>query len=78
MNALPVIFLNPTHCSIISLHVSSVFGYFNNSLIRKPLYNEYLKTIYTDNSKNLDFELRNTTSTYSNIEEIFSVFEHEI
>ena len=56
----------------------SQFGYFNNSLIKKPLYDEYLKTIYTDNSKNLDFELRNTTSTYSNIEEIFSVFEPEI
>lgn len=56
----------------------SNFGYFNNSLIKKPAYNEYLKTVYTDNSKNLDFELRNTTSTYSNIEEIFSVFEPEI
>lgn len=56
----------------------SQFGYFNNSLIKKPAYNEYLKTVYPDNSKNLDFELKNTTSTYSNIEEIFSVFEPEI
>jgi len=64
--------------SVRTLWGISQFGYFNNSLIRKPLHNEYLKTIYTDNSKNLDFELRNTTSTYSNIEEIFSVFEPEI
>ena len=56
----------------------SQFGYFKNSLIKKPAFNEYLKVVYTNNSKNLSFELKNSQSTYSNIEEIFAVFEPEI
>ena len=54
------------------------FGYFNNTLIKKPNYNEYLKVIHTDSVNNVAFELKDTTSTYSNIEEIFAIFEPEI
>ena len=55
------------------------FGYFDNGLLKKPKYNEYLKTIdATPGKKQNAFNLKNTQSTYSSIEEIFSVFEPEI
>jgi len=65
--------------SIRSLWGLSNFGYFNNNLIRKPNYNEYIKTIDTQNGKKQNaFDLKNNTLTYSNIEEIFSLFEPKI
>jgi hypothetical protein len=65
--------------SVRSLWGSSNFGYYNNSLIRKPNYNEYLKTIDTQNGKKQNaFDLKNNNATYSNIEEIFSLFEPKI
>jgi hypothetical protein len=65
--------------SVRALWSAPNFGYFDNSLLKKPKYNEYLKTIdTTPNKKQTAFNLKNTQSTYSSIEEIFSVFEPEI
>jgi hypothetical protein len=56
----------------------SNFGYFNNSLIKKPLPTEYLKVIKTNQSLQNDFDLVNNQSTYSKIDEIFNVFDIEL
>ena len=65
--------------SVRALWSAPNFGYFDNSLLKKPNYNEYLKTIdTTPNKKQNAFNLKNTQSTYSSIEEIFSVFEPEV
>jgi hypothetical protein len=53
----------------------SQFGYFNNKLIKKPLPTEYLKIIKTNTDKQNVFDITNTESTYSMIDEIFSVFD---
>ena len=62
--------------SVRSLWGVSNFGYFDNSLIKKPSYDEYLKIIYTDQTPQRAFELNKTT--YSKIDEIFAVFEPNI
>lgn len=55
------------------------FGYFDNELIKKPNYDEYLKVIYTDTTKEqTSFELLDNTSTYSKIDEIISIFNKDI
>ena len=54
------------------------FGYFNNSLIKKPLPTEYLKVIKTNQPLQNDFDLVNNESTYSKIDEIFNVFDIEL
>jgi hypothetical protein len=56
------------------------YGYFNTIPIRKPSYNEYLKKVYSDKKEQVSFELFNNLTIdvkYSNIEEIFSVFDTE-
>jgi len=62
--------------SVRSLWLSPNYGYYNNNLIRKPEYNEYLKQIYTGDSKQNSFSLE-SDNQYSNIEEIFSIFDKE-
>jgi hypothetical protein len=65
--------------SIRPLWSAPNFGYFDNGLIKKPKHNEYLKTIdTTQNKKQNAFNLKNTQSSYSSIEEIFSIFEPSI
>ena len=58
----------------------SNYGYFNNSFIRKPQVNEYIKVIDSTTNKQNSFNLidNNSSITYSNIEEIFSVFTKEM
>ena len=53
----------------------SHFGYFNNSLVKKPLPTEYLKIIKTNTDKQNDFDIASTQSEYSMIDEIFSIFD---
>jgi len=62
--------------SVRSLWLSPNYGYYNNKLIRKPEYNEYLKQIFTGDSKQNSFSLE-SDNQYSSIEEIFSVFDKE-
>jgi hypothetical protein len=56
----------------------SQFGYFDSSLIKKPKPTEYLKTINTKNSEQNSFDLKNTKSEYTYIDEILSVFNVEM
>lgn len=53
----------------------SHFGYFNNSLVKMPKPTEYLKIIKTDTDKQNDFDISNSQSKYSMIDEIFSIFD---
>ncbi len=52
------------------------YGYFNTTPIRKSSYNEYLKKVYSDKQEQVSFELF-SEFIYSNIEELFSVFDTE-
>jgi hypothetical protein len=62
-----------------SLWSASQFGYFDNSLIKKPNYNQYIKTITTETGKKQNaFDLNDIDTNYSSIEEIFSIFEPNI
>jgi hypothetical protein len=51
------------------------YGYFDTTNLKKPLYDEYFKTIYSDVQQQTTFELFSEYN-YSNIEEIFSVFDY--
>jgi hypothetical protein len=64
--------------AVRSLWGASHFGYFDNSLVKKPLPNEYLKVINTTTSEQHSFDITNTESTYSQIDEILSVFNVEM
>jgi len=64
--------------AIRSLWGASHFGYFDNSLIKKPLPNEYLKVINVNTPEQNSFDLTNTQSTYSQIDEILSVFNTDL
>jgi len=64
--------------SVRSLWGVSQFGYYDNSLIKKPKPTEYLKTINVENSEQNPFDLKNSKSEYSYIDEILSVFNVEL
>jgi hypothetical protein len=53
------------------------YGYFNNEEIVKPTPDKYVNKILTGNTKQSAFKLL-ITDEYSNIEEIFSVFDKSI
>ena len=53
----------------------SNYGYFDNSSITKPAYNEYFNFLQPNKNNNDSFSL---SDKYSNIEEIFGVFKTEI
>ena len=63
--------------SIKTIWGGSHFGYFDTSLIKKPTYKEYLKTINPENSAQDAFNLQGELG-YSSIEEIFAVFDEDI
>lgn len=56
-----------------SLWGSSNFGFFNNSLVKKPSYKQYLKVVDNKNEYQDPFTITYDTD-YSNIEELLSVF----
>jgi len=60
-----------------SLWGGSNFGFYNNSLVKKPSYNEYLKVIDTENEYQDPFTIT-YNSDYSNIEELLSVFPKQL
>ena len=64
--------------SVRSLWGTSHFGYFDNSLIKKPLPTQYLKKIDTEYEFQNPFDLNSTQSDYSNIDEIFNIFTVEM
>ena len=66
--------------NVRTLWLAPNYGYFNNSWIRKPETNEYLKVIDKDNESQTAFTLLNKASefNYKSIEEIFSIFSKEM
>lgn len=54
------------------------YGYFDNQDIKKPLTIDYIKQIFTNQSKQENFSLNGDIQSYSKISEIFSVFERNI
>ena len=59
----------------------SHFGYFKNATNtspKRPSFNEYLKIIDTDKSEQSSFDLANSDSVYSKLDEITSVFTSEL
>lgn len=64
--------------SVRTLWASSHFGYFDTKLVKKPYPTQYLKVINTNSNTQNPFDLTNTQSEYSSIDEIFSVFTPEL
>lgn len=64
--------------SVRSLWGTSHFGYFDNTLIKKPLPTQYLKNIDTESEEQYPFDMGSTQSFYSNIDEIFNIFTVEM
>jgi len=60
--------------SVRSLWLSPNYGYYNNNLIQKPSPTQYLKQIYTGDSKQSAFTLESDFQ-YSSVEELFSIFD---
>ena len=52
------------------------YGYFDTTNLKKPSYDEYFKMVYPDVMQQTTFELF-ATDNYSNIEELFSVFDYD-
>ena len=61
-----------------SLWSASHFGYFDNSLLKKPSPTQYLKAIKLNTDEQTPFDLKSAQSEYASIEEIFSVFTPEM
>ena len=52
------------------------YGYFDTTNLKKPSYDEYFKMVYSEVQEQTTFELF-VTNNYSNIEELFSVFDYD-
>lgn len=63
--------------SVKSLWGVSHYGYFDSSLIGKPDFDEYVKTIDTNKDTQESFNLLNKFE-YSSIEELFAVFNEDV
>jgi len=63
--------------SIKTLWGGSHYGYFDTSLIKKPTYRQYIKTIDNEKTHQTSFNLEGE-SEYSTIEEILAVFNSDI
>ena len=66
--------------NVRTLWGSPNFGYFNNSWVRKPKTNEYIKVIDNTKDEQNAFNLINKDSNknYKSIEELFAVFSKDI
>ena len=54
------------------------YGYFNNNNIVKPTPRQYMKKVFSLEQSQENFSIRGRVSDYTNIDEIFSVFEKDI
>ena len=62
--------------SVRTLWKATNYGYYNNDLVRRPTPTEYIKQIFSGQSQQDAFRIE-SDNPYSNIEEIFSVFDRE-
>ena len=63
--------------SVRGLWMSPHFGWFDNSIIQKPTPSQYFKVIYSGQSEQEAFSFQ-STSVYSDIEEVLAVFSKPI
>jgi hypothetical protein len=61
--------------SVRTFWVAPNYGYFNGSDVTKPTFSEYLKQIYPDKLQQENFSLNGDSKNYTDISEMFSVFE---
>jgi len=54
------------------------YGYFDNDSLSQPSPEQYLKSVFTDREEQDSFGLTGSGSSYSDISEMFSVFEKDI
>jgi len=64
--------------SVRSFWSAPNYGYFDNSKIVKPSPLQYLKEILSGSTMQENYSINGTSSKYSNISEMFSVFEKEV
>ena len=54
------------------------YGYFDNSRVVKPTPQQYMKQVFSLEQSQENFSIRGEISGYTNMDEIFSVFEKDI
>ena len=54
------------------------YGYFDNTKLVKPTPSQYLKQIFTGQSSQQNYSFNGVTNDYTNISEMFSVFEKNV
>jgi hypothetical protein len=64
--------------SVRTFWVAPNYGYFNGSDVTKPTFSEYLKQIYPDKLQQENFSLNGDSKNYTDISEMFSVFEKNV
>jgi len=80
-NIVPLSNNNSIHNGAVRLFWgASNYGYFDTTKIQKPSYNEYLKKVYSDVPEQTAYEIFSSEEgklNYSNIEELFTVFDYD-
>jgi hypothetical protein len=64
--------------SVRTFWLSPNYGWFNNSKVNKPEFDQYLKKILTDTTEQNNFELNGNSSGYTYNDEILPTFKKEI
>lgn len=54
------------------------YGYYDDSKVKKPSHDEYLKKVFSDRTTQENFSINGNNSGYTSIEEILSVFEKSV
>lgn len=60
--------------SIRSLWKATNYGYYNNELVRRPTFREYIKQVFSTQEEQDAFRIE-SDNQYSTIEELFAVFD---
>ena len=64
--------------SVRTFWAAPTYGYYDNNRVNKPSPAQYLKEILTGSTNQPNFSIKGDLSKYSEISEIFSVFETDI
>jgi len=76
-NIIPLAGNNSIHNGAVRLFWgASNYGYFDTTKIKKPSYNQYLKKVFSNVPEQTSFEIF-SSEDYSNIEELFTVFDYD-
>ena len=64
--------------SVRSLWLAPNYGWFDNSKVIKPQYDEYLKKIITNSNDQNNFEINGKSNGYSKIDDLLPTFKKQI